>query len=136
MAGHLRHRPSRARRSHRDRLPRLWWARPPPRNKRGQDREPRPLFRLGRSRCRTVRSAAALSSVILACVEPTVADPQPTEQPRRLNPVRLVRRVIRGLFVHHAFDHAATMAFYFFLGTVPLLVLGGLLVGSVVEKEG
>ena len=24
----------------------------------------------------------------------------------------LTRRVVRGLFVHHAFDHAATMAFY------------------------
>jgi membrane protein len=44
--------------------------------------------------------------------------------------------VVRGLFVHHAFDHAATMAFYFFLGTIPLLVLGGLLIGHVVERQG
>lgn len=43
---------------------------------------------------------------------------------------------MRGLFVHHAFDHAATMAFYFFLGTIPLLVFVGLLVGSVVQREG
>lgn len=38
--------------------------------------------------------------------------------------------------MHHAFDHAATMAFYFFLGTIPLLVFAGLLVGSVVQREG
>ena len=48
----------------------------------------------------------------------------------------LTRKVVRGLFVHHAFDHAATMAFYFFLGTIPLLVFVGLLVGSVVQREG
>lgn len=50
--------------------------------------------------------------------------------------VALTRKVVRGLFVHHGFDHAATMAFYFFLGTIPLLVVAGLLVGHVVEKEG
>lgn len=48
----------------------------------------------------------------------------------------LTRRVVKGLFVHHAFDHAATMAFYFFLGTIPLLVFIGLLVGNVVQREG
>jgi membrane protein len=46
------------------------------------------------------------------------------------------RKVILGLHKHHAFDHAATMAFYFFLGTIPLLVLVGLLVGHIVEIEG
>ena len=48
----------------------------------------------------------------------------------------LTQKLVRGLFVHHAFDHAATMAFYFFLGTIPLLVFVGLLVGSVVQREG
>ncbi len=48
----------------------------------------------------------------------------------------LTRKVIRGLFRHHAFDHAATMAFYFFLGTIPLLLVGGLLIGHIVESEG
>jgi membrane protein len=48
----------------------------------------------------------------------------------------LTRKVVRGLFVHHAFDHAATMAFYFFLGTIPLMVFVGLLVGNVVQREG
>ena len=43
---------------------------------------------------------------------------------------------MRGLFKHHAFDHAATMAFYFFLGTIPLLVFAGFLVGSIVQREG
>ena len=50
--------------------------------------------------------------------------------------IDLVRRVLRGLFLHHTFDHAATMAFYFFLGTIPLLVVVGLLVGQVVERDG
>jgi membrane protein len=49
---------------------------------------------------------------------------------------RLTRKVVQGLFVHHAFDHAATMAFYFFLGMIPLLVFAGLLVGNVVQREG
>ncbi|MDB4942627.1 MAG: Inner rane protein YihY, formerly thought to be RNase [Labilithrix sp.] len=49
---------------------------------------------------------------------------------------RLPQSVVRGLFKHHAFDHAATMAFYFFLGTIPLLVFAGLLVGNIVEREG
>jgi membrane protein len=48
----------------------------------------------------------------------------------------LAVKVCRGLFIHHAFDHAATMAFYFFLGTIPLLVFVGLLVGNVVQREG
>jgi membrane protein len=49
---------------------------------------------------------------------------------------RLTRNVVKGLFKHHAFDHAATMAFYFFLGTIPLLVFAGLLVGSVMQRQG
>jgi membrane protein len=44
--------------------------------------------------------------------------------------------VVRGLFKHHAFDHAASMAFYFFLGIIPLLVFVGLLVGNLVQREG
>lgn len=48
----------------------------------------------------------------------------------------LTRSVVKGLFKHHAFDHAATMAFYFFLGTIPLLVFAGLLVGNIVQREG
>jgi membrane protein len=48
----------------------------------------------------------------------------------------VARAVVKGLFMHHAFDHAATMAFYFFLGAIPLLVVVGLLVGSLVQREG
>ncbi len=55
-------------------------------------------------------------------------------RPRRL--IRFVRTVLRALFVHHAFDHAATMTFYFFLGAIPLLVLVGLLIGNVVQRQG
>lgn len=44
--------------------------------------------------------------------------------------------VVKRLFIDHAFDHAATMAFYFFLGMIPLLVFAGLLIGNVVQREG
>jgi uncharacterized BrkB/YihY/UPF0761 family membrane protein len=48
----------------------------------------------------------------------------------------LPRQVVRGLFEHHAFDHAATMAFYFFLGTIPLLVVAGLFLGKLAAHGG
>lgn len=50
--------------------------------------------------------------------------------------VGVTKAVVKGLFKHHAFDHAATMAFYFFLGTIPLLVFVGLLVGNVIQRQG
>jgi membrane protein len=62
--------------------------------------------------------------------------PKETREAIHLRVWTLTRRVVHGLFVHHAFDHAATMAFYFFLGTIPLLVFVGLLVGNVVQREG
>lgn len=58
------------------------------------------------------------------------------ELPPLLRVWTITRRVVRGLFLHHAFDHAATMAFYFFLGTIPLLVFVSLFVGRVVQREG
>lgn len=58
------------------------------------------------------------------------------ELPPILRVWTITRRVVRGLFVHHAFDHAATMAFYFFLGTIPLLVFVSLFVARVVQREG
>ncbi|MFO0675459.1 MAG: YihY/virulence factor BrkB family protein [Polyangiaceae bacterium] len=48
----------------------------------------------------------------------------------------LVKRVVKGLFEHHAFDHAAAMSFYFFLGMIPLLVVVGLLLGRAVNEQG
>lgn len=81
---------------------------------------------------------------------PVVPDPDAHEIPLGISPAPPVaasdpihlrtwftaRRVVRGLFVHHAFDHAATMAFYFFLGSIPLLLLMSLLVASFVQREG
>ena len=58
------------------------------------------------------------------------------ELPPLLRVWTITRRVARGLFVHHAFDHAATMAFYFFLGTIPLIVFVSLFVGRIVRREG
>ena len=60
----------------------------------------------------------------------------PVHPPLRHRLWNLTRGVVKGLFKHHAFDHAATMAFYFFLGIIPLLVFAGLLVGNVVQREG
>jgi membrane protein len=50
-------------------------------------------------------------------------------------PVLLAGTVARGLFEHHAFDHAATMSFYFFLGLIPLILCAGLLAGNVVQSQ-
>ena len=74
-----------------------------------------------------------------AVVEEAATEAPPAEEPKEPIYLRvwgMTRKVVKGLFVHHAFDHAATMAFYFFLGTIPLLVFVGLLVGSVVQREG
>jgi len=69
----------------------------------------------------------------LSSGEPLDAEGQ---HPIHLRISGLSRSVVRGLFEHHAFDHAATMAFYFFLGTIPLLVFAGMLVGNVLERQG
>jgi membrane protein len=61
---------------------------------------------------------------------------EPTRPPIYRRAFDFTVKVVQGLFIHHAFDHAATMAFYFFLGTIPLLVFFGLLIGSVVQREG
>ena len=48
----------------------------------------------------------------------------------------LARTVVRGLFQHHAFDHAATMSFYFFLGMIPLVLCAGSLAGTLLQRQG
>ena len=47
-----------------------------------------------------------------------------------------VRRVGRGLELHNAFEAAASIAFWFFLSLVPLLVLVGFLIGQVARAHG
>ncbi len=47
-----------------------------------------------------------------------------------------VRRTWSGLLRHHAFDAAAAMTFYFFLGLVPLFALLGFVLGRVALSEG
>jgi membrane protein len=75
---------------------------------------------------------------VTASPEPSSSSPPPgvPRQGLASRTWQTTRTVVRGLFVHHAFDHAATMAFYFFLGSIPLLLMMGLLVGSVVQREG
>lgn len=61
----------------------------------------------------------------------------PTWSTLREVPARTYRfagRVIQGMFEHSAFDHAASMSFYFFLGLVPLLVAAGYLLASSIDS--
>jgi membrane protein len=46
------------------------------------------------------------------------------------------RRLVRDLLEHDAFGAAASIAFWFFLSLVPLLVLAGFLVGQVARAKG
>lgn len=46
------------------------------------------------------------------------------------------RKFADGLAEHHAFEAAASIAFWFFLSVVPLLVLAGFLIGRVARSRG
>jgi membrane protein len=79
--------------------------------------------------------------IVTIMINSIVRDSSPLVEAAPQDPIyqrvwNLTRSVVKGLFKHHAFDHAATMAFYFFLGTIPLLVFAGLLVGNIVQREG
>jgi membrane protein len=50
--------------------------------------------------------------------------------------LRVSHRFIRGLQAHNAFQAAASIAFWFFLSLMPLLVLIGFLVGHVARTKG
>jgi membrane protein len=50
-------------------------------------------------------------------------------------PFVLARTVATETYRHHAFDHAATMSFYFFLGLIPLVLCAGLLAGNFVQSQ-
>jgi membrane protein len=48
----------------------------------------------------------------------------------------LAHRFVQGLRAHNAFEAAASIAFWFFLSVVPLLVLVGFLVGQIARTRG
>ena len=50
--------------------------------------------------------------------------------------LRLARRFVEGLRAHNAFEAAASIAFWFFLSLMPLLVLVGFLIGRVARTRG
>jgi membrane protein len=50
--------------------------------------------------------------------------------------LRLAGRFLRGLRDHSAFEAAASIAFWFFLSLMPLLVLVGFLIGQVARSRG
>jgi membrane protein len=55
---------------------------------------------------------------------------------RQREALHITRHFIRGLQTHNAFQAAASIAFWFFLSLVPLLVLVGFLVGSIARTKG
>jgi membrane protein len=59
-----------------------------------------------------------------------------TTSPLHERALRLARRFVQGLNSHNAFDAAASIAFWFFLSLVPLLVLLGFLVAQVARSRG
>jgi membrane protein len=48
----------------------------------------------------------------------------------------VLKRMVKGLFAHNAFEASASIAFWFFLSLVPLLVVAGWLLGHVVQSQG
>jgi membrane protein len=56
-------------------------------------------------------------------------------QPRE-KALRITRQFAKGMKAHRAFQAAASIAFWFFLSVVPLLVLVGFLVGQVARTKG
>jgi membrane protein len=66
-----------------------------------------------------------------AVTSPALATKPPLERAFRLS-----ARVVRGMYVHNAFEAAAAAAFWFFLSLIPLLVLAGFLVGQVARTRG
>jgi membrane protein len=50
--------------------------------------------------------------------------------------LRVSVRVVRAMSAHNAFEASAAVAFWLFLSLVPLLVLGGFLVGQVARTKG
>jgi membrane protein len=64
------------------------------------------------------------------------ASPSPATAAWQGRALRLAQRFVQGLRAHNAFEAAASIAFWFFLSVVPLLVLVGFLVGQVARTRG
>jgi membrane protein len=59
-----------------------------------------------------------------------------TTPQRQRQALQISRRFLEGLQTHNAFQAAASIAFWFFLSLMPLLVLVGFLVGSIARTKG
>lgn len=69
--------------------------------------------------------------------EPSLAPkPQPPPAAWYRLAWRGVARLVNGLFAHNAFEAASSIAFWFFLSLVPLLVFVGWLLGHFVRTKG
>jgi len=64
------------------------------------------------------------------------ATPPPATDAWHGRALRLAQRFVRGLLQHNAFEAAASIAFWFFLSLMPLLVLVGFLIGRVARVRG
>jgi len=60
----------------------------------------------------------------------------PARKARGDRALKLAQRFARGLLAHNAFEAAASIAFWFFLSLMPLLVLVGFLIGQVARTRG
>src|SRR5438445_7670925 len=67
--------------------------------------------------------------------EPAGATPK-ADWVTRMRVIRPIQRLVHGLLAHNAFETAASIAFWFFLSLVPLLVFVGWLLGRVVQSKG
>lgn len=65
------------------------------------------------------------------------SEPRPSRLPRALRAWFLpVWQIVEGLRQHYAFSVAASVAFWFFLSLIPLLVFGGWVLGQFVRSRG
>lgn len=64
--------------------------------------------------------------------------PPPPVHPkdRALHALAPIRGIVHGLYAHNAFEAAASIAFWFFLSLVPLLIFIGWMLGHLVRSEG
>jgi membrane protein len=67
---------------------------------------------------------------------PEIKPPEPSDPLSRIKILRPVIRFLDGLFEHNGFEAASSIAFWFFLSLIPLLVFVGFVMGRLVRIKG
>ncbi len=65
-----------------------------------------------------------------------LAPPLPADSPAPLRLLRILRRLVEGLYHHDGLSAGPAMAFHFFLSLLPLLVVVGWVLGHVARTRG